>query len=251
MVLSSSVSRRSLPTDRLRARRSTGPTGVRIEDTTVDCRLLGWPEDSPRIDLDHERFAYAGNFRTGRTGIAVVREESAGAPGEPADAGTDSTKEGTDSTGTGTDLRDVEERSSGVIAAVSFDPDRAVDAALRVRYVTVREDRRGEGIGPRLLAFLVERALDREYEVVRIGVNNPIAYCACYTAGFGFTGEQSGMGELVLQSPPPAEPDSADGAEHYRDGLEQFAARDLPQAQERVLERHRGGEPPVPKRSWN
>lgn len=176
----------------------------------MDCSLLGWPEDDPRIDLDHEQFAYAGNFRTGRTGIAVVRDAS-----------------------------------GDVVAAVSFDPDRAVDDALRVRYVTVREDRRGEGIGPTLLAFLVERALDRGFEVVRIGVNNPIAYRACYAAGFGFTGEQSGMGELVLEAPRPDDHSPA----NYREGLEQFAERDLPPAQERVLERHRGGDPPAPETS--
>ena len=206
------------------------------ERTDVDFQVLGWPADEPRLELDHERFAYAGNFRTGRTGIAVARAESTG----------------------------------DVVAAASFDRDRAVDDAARIRYVTVREDRRGEGVGPTLLSFLVDRLLDREFECVRIGVNNPIAYRACYAAGFAFTGEESAMGELVLQAPSERAPgvestgcadadapcqeqagaSETGGAiardtERYREGLEHFAGRDLPQAQRGVLERHLGGDPPA------
>lgn len=184
--------------------------------------LLGWPADSPRLDLDHELFAYAGNFRTGRTGIAVASA-----------------------------------RGGDVVAAVSFDEDRAVGDALRIRYVTVREDRRGERIGPRLLAFLRGRVLaedpqrahgsarsdrdERTVQRLRIGVNNPIAYQAAYRAGFGFTGDESGMGELVLEAPPPAERSPA----RYRDGLARFADRDLPPAQRAVLDRRGDGEPPA------
>lgn len=184
----------------------------------MQLRLLGWAADGPRLDLDHERFAYAGNFGTGRTGIAVALRDDADDDGaEPSPDAAD------------------------VLAAASFDRDRAADAALRVRYVSVREDRRGEGIGPRLLGFVVERALDADYERVRIGVNNPIAYRAAYAAGFGFTSEESGVGELVLEAPRPDE-----SGERYRDGLERFADRDLPQVQRDVLERHREDEPPEP-----
>jgi len=183
----------------------------------VQFRLLGWPEDSPRLDLDHERFAYAGNYRTGRTGLGAALSEDA-------------------------DVHDDGEwaaSADAVVAVASFDEDRAADGAVRVRYVSVRSDRRGEGIGSNLLAFVVDRALDRGYERVRIGVNNPIAYQASYRAGFAFTGEESGMGELVLEAP------AADRSiTRYRDGLDRFTERELPAEQRSVLERHRDGQPP-------
>ena len=181
-------------------------------------RLLGWPEDSPRLDLDHERFAYAGNYDTGRTGIAVVLADDHNGPDGP----------------------EWSPPERAVLAAVSFDEDRAADGAIRIRYVSVRTDQRGTGIGPKLLAFVVERVLDRGYDRVRIGVNNPIAYQAAYRAGFAFTGEESGMGEVVLETPPP---DAT--AERYREGLDRFAGRDLPSAQQSVLDRNRNAEPPA------
>lgn len=181
-------------------------------------RLLGWPEDSPALDLDHERFAYAGNYRTGRTGIAVVLENAAE---QPSHAG---------------QHLDTDE----ILAATSFDEDHAAEGALRIRYVSVREDRRGEGIGPELLAFVVERAIDRGFDRVRIGVNNPIAYQASYRAGFEFTGEESGMRELVLEAPPPSDRST----ERYREGLDLFAKRELPAEQCAVVERNREGWPP-------
>lgn len=191
----------------------------------MELRLLGWPADSPRLDLDHERFAYAGNFRTGRTGIAVAVDES-----EDATVDGHSAVDGDDAPAVG-----------AVVAAVSFDDDRAAAGALRVRYVSVRDDWRGEGVGPRLLAFVVDRAIENGYDAVRIGVNNPIAYQACYRAGFSFTGEESGMGEVVLSAPATDDRD----LERYRSGLDCFADRDLPQAQRAVLERHRTGDPPA------
>jgi GNAT superfamily N-acetyltransferase len=192
----------------------------------VELRLLGWPADSPRLALDHERFAYAGNFRTGRTGIAVALDESveAGDVGHTADDGGDTAP-----------------ADDAIVAAASFDEDRAAENALRVRYVSVRTDWRGEGIGPRLLAFVAERALDAGYDVVRIGVNNPIAYQACYRAGFAFTGEESGMGEVVLSAPATEERDG----DRYRAGLERFVGRELPADQRAVLDRHRSDDPPA------
>lgn len=185
----------------------------------MEFRLLGWPADSPRLDLDHERFAYAGNFGTGRTGIAVTLDDGFHLPGDLKNPPSDS-----------------------VLAAASFDEDRAAKDALRIRYVTVREDRRGEGIGPAVLAFVVQLSHERGYDRVRIGVNNPIAYQACYRAGFAFTGEESGMGELVLEAPV----EGGRSPEQYRDGLRRFTDRDLPEAQRAVLERHLDGEPPEP-----
>ncbi|MFB6169076.1 MAG: GNAT family N-acetyltransferase [Haloferacaceae archaeon] len=166
-------------------------------------RVLGWPEDSPRLDLDHERFAYAGKFVTGRQGIAVAREDD-------------------------------------VLAAVSFSPDRTDDATLRLRYVTVRTDRRGERLGPRLCAFAARRAHERGYDRVAIAVNNPFAFVACYRAGFGATGEQTGMAERVLQHPDPTGRDPGP----YRAGLAAFAERDLPEAAQSFVDDRRDGEPP-------
>jgi GNAT superfamily N-acetyltransferase len=192
----------------------------------VELHLLGWPADSPRLELDHERFAYAGNFSTGRTGIAVAVEDGVDVPDQPI----------AQPDGSGRSLP-----SDSVLGAVSFDEDRAAEGALRIRYVSVREDRRREGIGPQLLAFVVGRATERGFERVRIGVNNPIAYQACYRAGFEFTGEESGMGELVLEAPPPTDR----SGDRYRDGFEQFADRDLPPEQRTVVDRHRDGDPPA------
>lgn len=196
-------------------------------------RLLGWPEDAPRLDLDHEDFAYAGNFRTGRTGLAVA--EAVDGRSDTDDSNDEASDDPTVESDTGAASAD------DVVAAISFDDDRAVADALRIRYVSVRSDRRGEGIGPRLVRFVVERARERGYERVRIGVNNPIAYRALYRAGFGFTGEESGMGELVLEAPPPDDR----SVERYRAGYRRFAGRELPRDQRAVLERHRDGMPPA------
>lgn len=188
----------------------------------MEFRVIGWPDDGPRLALDHEHFAYAGNFRTGRTGIAVAAPAAALADQDTSQAGSVPTDR--------------------VVGAASFDEDRAVADALRIRYVVVRDDRRGEGIGPRLLAFVVDRARGRGFERVRIGVNNPIAYRACYKAGFAFAGEESGMDELVLEAPATG---SRSGAT-YRDGLARFVDRDLPDTHRRVLDRHADGSPPEP-----
>lgn len=187
----------------------------------MQLRVLGWPVDSPRLKLDHERFAYAGNFATGRTGIAVAVEDGVVVPDEPSWSPS----------------------SEEVLAAASFDEDRAAENALRVRYVSVREDRRGEGLGPELLAFVVERASERGFDRVRIGVNNPIAYQACYRAGFAFTGEESGMGELVLETTGAVPVRRSQ--DRYCDGLERFADRDLPPPQDRVVERNVDATPPT------
>ncbi len=176
--------------------------------------LLDWPDDDPRLDLDHERFAYAGKFVTGRTGVAIAR------------AARDS---------------DGNEAERDVLAAVSFSPDRTDETTLRLRYVTVRKDRRGERLGPRLCAFVARRARTRGYDRVAIAVNNPFAFVALYRAGFGATGEQTGMAERVLVAPDPTDRDPA----AYRKGLAAFAERDLPEAARAFVERRRDGEPPA------
>jgi GNAT superfamily N-acetyltransferase len=168
----------------------------------MDVAVLGWPPDGPTLSLDHERFAYAGKFVMSDTGKAVAREDG--------------------------------ER----VGAVAFSPDRTDDSTLRLRYVTVRRDRQGEGIGPRLLRAVTERAPPRGYESVLIAVNNPQAYVAAYRAGFGFTGEETGMAELLLAADGPRDP------ERYRDGLSRFLARDLPDEARHFVESRR--EQPVP-----
>jgi GNAT superfamily N-acetyltransferase len=155
---------------------------------------LGWPPDGPTLRLDYRRFAYAGKFVTPTTGKAVVPDPGADGDGE---------------------------YDTWVLAAASFDPDRSDAARLRVRYVTVRKDRQGEGLGSRLLAFVAARAEAREYDRVAIAVNNPVAYRAAHRAGFWSTGEETGLAELVCERPGPRDP------EIYRDGLEHFRDRDL------------------------
>ena len=92
--------------------------------------VLGWPPDGPTLRLDHRRYSYAGKFVMTTTGKAVFRDPSAGSDREYDD---------------------------DVVAAVAFDADRTDPDTLWLRYVTVCDDRRGEGLGPRLCAFVVER----------------------------------------------------------------------------------------------
>ncbi|MFB6309058.1 MAG: GNAT family N-acetyltransferase [Haloarculaceae archaeon] len=167
----------------------------------MDLSVLGWPEDGPTLDLDHEQFAYAGKFVMSSTGKAVARDD-------------------------------------GIVAAVAFNADRTDDTTLWLRYVTVRQDRRGEGIAPRLVRFVLGRARDRDYETVKIAVNNPFAYEACYRAGFGFTGERTGIAELVLASPGDRSPD------RYQEGLAAFRERDLSPAEETFLADRTDADPP-------
>jgi len=178
----------------------------------VEFELLGFPPDAPTLRLDHERFAYAGKFVLSSTGKAVVRDAS-----ESVDSG----------------------EAATLIGAASFSEDRDDPARARIRYVTVREDRRGGGVGPRLLRFTAD-ALGEQFAAVAIGVNNPIAYQACYRAGFVWTGRETGMAELLLRYDP-----GGATAERYRAGFAVFEARDLPEPHRAVLERHADGEPPA------
>ena len=171
----------------------------------MEFEILGWPDEDVPLDLDHERFAYAGKFVMSRTGKAVVRE------------------------------------GDELLGAVAFDADRTDESVCRLRYVTVRADRRGEGIGSRLLAFVRARVVGAGgFETVEIAVNNPFAYDAAYRAGFEYTGRETGIAELVLAWARPAgDRDStsesgADSRGHdgesaggYRAGLERYAARSL------------------------
>jgi GNAT superfamily N-acetyltransferase len=174
--------------------------------------LLGWPEDGPTLQLDHEQFSYAGKFVMSSTGKAIVRA-------------------------TGSDLATDRE----ILAAVSFDPDRTDPSTLRCRYVTVRNDHRGEGIGPRLLRFTAERARERGFDRVTIAVNNPFAYEASYRAGFSFTGETTGIAELLCEFP------SVDRSRHrYQTGLDEYRERELSDDEIAFLRDRVDADPPDP-----
>lgn len=164
--------------------------------------LQGWSQ-APALVLDHECFAYAGQFRTPTTGKAVV------------------TDDGT------------------VVAAAAVSEDRTDAATLRIRYLTVRTSRRGERIGPRLVAFVRKRAHAAGYRRVTAAVNNPIAYEAFYRAGFVYTGNQAGIESLLLTAPPPGDPAS------YREGLGALAHQSLPEHHRAVLQRGLRRGPPT------
>ena len=195
----------------------------------MDVAVLGWADVAFR--LDHRRFAYAGKFVVpGGKAVALDPDTSINGDSLP-------------------DPR--EEYAQGIVAAVAFSPDRTDSSVLWLRYVTVRSDRRGEGVGPRLLAFVAERAASREYEAVRIAVNNPFAYEAAYKAGFTYTGTDTGIAELVCERPTGdlacfEESDDGRSAERYRSGLDAYRERNLSPAEQGFCERVRKrGPPPV------
>ncbi|MXV64045.1 GNAT family N-acetyltransferase [Natronorubrum sp. JWXQ-INN-674] len=184
----------------------------------MNYEILGWPPDGPQLRLDHERFSYAGKFVMTNTGKAVARDE---ARGEASDG----------------------EPDPSIVAAVAFNEDRTDEGTLWLRYVTVERGRRGDGIGPELLTLVRDRALERGYERLRIAVNNPFAYEALYRAGFDYTGETTGIAELVLEHSG-SDADGRPDRERYQAGLDEFRDRDLSDDEEAFLADRRGREPP-------
>ncbi len=166
----------------------------------VEYAIRGSVAGGPRLELDHEQFAYAGKFDTERTGKALAYDDASTGPAGRA-----------------------------ILGAASFNGDRAAPDTARIRYVTVRRDRRGEGIGSALLAA-AGRVLSERHDRVAIAVNNPVAYRACYTAGFAFTGEETGLAELRMAH------GGDRSAERYEAGLDRFRDRDLPADQRAVLD---------------
>ncbi|MGM0399548.1 MAG: GNAT family N-acetyltransferase [Halobacteriota archaeon] len=167
----------------------------------MEFEFLGWPADGPTLELDWRRFSYAGKFVMSNSGKAV-----ASADGD-------------------------------IIGAIAFNEDRTDDDRCWIRYVTVREDWRGEGVGTKLTAFAADPLLDR-YATIRTGANNPFSYQSFYKAGFGFVGETTGLAELVLERP--AQRSTA----RYRAGLERYADRDLSDAERTFVEDHLDASPP-------
>jgi len=167
----------------------------------MEFALLGWPEDSHPLRLDYREFAYAGKFVMTSTGKAIAGDD-------------------------------------GVVAAAAFDEDRTDPQTLCIRYITVRRDRQGDGVGPKLLQFVRERATDRGYDRLTIGANNPFSYQAAYRAGFCFTGEEAGLAELTLEWP------GDRSTERYRNGLSVFQNRDLSAEEVAFLDGKLDREPP-------
>lgn len=169
----------------------------------MEFSVLGSEADGPTLRLDHEQFAYAGKFVMSSTGKTAVHDDDT------------------------------------LVGAVAFSEDTSDPETVRLRYVTVRETRRGEGIGPQLLRFTAE-TLDTTYDSVEIAVNNPIAYEACYRAGFVFTGEQAGIAELRMRYRP-----GRRDPERYREGFELFGQRELPAEHERICTQYGESNPPA------
>ncbi len=177
--------------------------------------VVGAPGDGISLRLDYRAFAYAGKFVIGKPGKAVLSTDDGSPaaadwnPAEPLPAGLD---------------RDA--FASDVLAAISFSPDRTDPECCRLRYVTVHVTRRGEGLGPSLIARTVEWLVESGYDRVRIAVNNPFAYEACYKCGFAYTGENTGIAELELERPVAAPATGRGDIERYRSGLSVFRDRD-------------------------
>lgn len=193
----------------------------------MDYALVGWhddPDGGPRLRLDYRAFAYAGKFVMSSTGVAVVRDETDPlhvdvAPDDPPQIG-----------------------DPTLVAAVAFNEDRTDADTLWLRYVTVRTDRRGAGIGPRLVAFICERAHERGYKRCRIAVNNVFSYEALAKVGFSYTGRETGLAEVVLDRDLRASGDI--DMETYQRGLDVFRDRDCSDAERAFLTERESAGPP-------
>jgi len=198
--------------------------------------LLGWPDVGPTLTLDWRSFSYAGKFVMSSTGKAVVRTGD----------------------GSGPPVTEDGDAAADVVAAAAFNEDRTDSSVCWIRYITVREDYRGEGIGPDLAAFVAARARDRAFDRVRIAVNNPFAYQALYRAGFHFTGEETGVAELVLDRPlgdgSDVEGAAGDrsrstyqaGLDIYRDRADAADGPDLSADEREFLAEKTASDPPAP-----
>jgi len=174
----------------------------------MEYALVGGPDSGTTLRLDYRAFAYAGKFVVGAPGKAVLRT-SDGSPAVPEwepDEPLPPTVEAS-------------EFDDDVVAAISFSSDRTDPDCCRLRYVTVHVARRAEGLGPRLIDRTVARLAADGYDRVKIAVNNSFAYAALYKCGFAYTGENTGIAELVLErsAGEPAAGDDASGGRYRRD----------------------------------
>jgi len=213
----------------------------------MEYAVVGWPEEDPRLRLDYREFSYAGKFVMSNSGKAVARDPDAGG-GEQSGSGGPS-RSGRQSRDGGQNDRPEENEATApdrdwleddrIVAAVAFNEDRTDPETAWLRYVTVRQDRRGAGLGARLSRFAAAQLRERGYETVKIAVNNPFAYHALYKAGFGYTDEETGLAELVLARPGDRSPD------RYQSGLDAYRARDgLASEEQSFLSAKTGADPP-------
>ena len=213
----------------------------------MEFALLGWAEADPTLRLDYRRFSYAGKFVTGGTGVAVIRGDAAARASETADTNTSSNGTATDpeSLASLPDGVAESEFADGVLAAITFSPDRTDPSTLKIRYLTVRDDLRGDGqqLGPQLVAFLTSKAAAAGYDRIAIAVNNAFSYHALYKVGFTYTDRETGLAELVLDRPI-GEPAVASQSGYQR-GLDVFREREgLSAAEIEFLSDHSNAVPP-------
>ena len=204
----------------------------------MEFALLGWAEADPTLRLDYRRFSYAGKFVTGGTGVAVIRGDTA----ERATETVDTDPESVASLPEGVEASDF---ADDILAAIAFSPDRTDPSTLKIRYLTVRDDLRGDGqqLGPQLVAFLTSRAAAAGYDRIAIAVNNAFSYHALYKAGFTYTDRETGLAELVLDRPI-VEPAVASQSGYQR-GLDVFREREgLSTAETEFLAEHGDVAPP-------
>ena len=169
----------------------------------MEYAVISFPGEEHHLALDYREFPYAGKFVSNNLGVAVAREE-----GE-------------------------------LLAVASFNEDRSAGDTARIRTISVRTDRQGEGIGTDLLAGLQRWLRDRGFERIRMAVNNPHAFQAAYKAGFCYTGEQSGLSELVMELP------GMRSVAAYRAGMALFDDLVPEDMQTYVDEREHGDPPPM------
>jgi hypothetical protein len=169
----------------------------------MEVRIMGDPDGGPSVDLDHTRFSYAGKFVMTAYGKAIA------------------------------------EIDGSIGAAIAFNRDRTDESTVWFRYLTVRNDLRAAGIGAKVSKIVADRLLQMDISGIKIAVNNPYAYEACYKAGFGFTGEETGLAELVLRYPD----DGSD--DRYGAGLKRFLDRDLSDEERRFAQQGLGSGSPA------
>ncbi|MFC7043050.1 GNAT family N-acetyltransferase [Halonotius sp. GCM10025705] len=205
----------------------------------MEFALLGWAEADPTLRLDYRRFSYAGKFVTAGTGVAVIRGDAA----ERATETTDSEPESLASLPDGVEASDF---ADDILAAITFSPDRTDPSTLKIRYLTVRDDLRGDGqqLGPQLVAFLTSRAAAAGYDRIAIAVNNAFSYHALYKAGFSYTDRETGLAELVLDRP--IDEPAVASQSGYQRGLDVFREREgLSTAETEFLAEHGDVAPPM------
>lgn len=194
---------------------------------------VGWPGEGVTLRLDYRAFAYAGKFVIGEPGKAIARttDGAPAAPGWEPDRSLPSTV-------------DADAFDDDVVAALSFSADRTAPESCRLRYVTVHVARRGEEIGPELIARTLPELSNAGYDTVRIAVNNPFAYEALYKVGFAYTGDRTGLAELELARPVDGPAPTHDDSDRYRSGIKEFEGRDPAPAERAFLRERSNGGPP-------